>query len=407
MLKFKLRSLGLLLCVGLSGCQLFPRALPVPAEAPQQSEAYQPQFAKSATEAAQALAQARTQQRWPAFTAAVSWRGDLVWAAASGYADLERQAPATIETQFRVGSTSKAVTATAMARAVTRSELTMDTPIGQYKADLPNPAWQAMTLRQLMSHTAGMPAYAENTDWSGKLQSWLKWRRYTDVNEALGLFDDARLLSAPGQRFHYSSFGTVLASAVLQSATAQPFLSYLHAQVSEPLGLSSLAAAEQPHEQQARFYETRGGVARLHRPVDLSQKWAGGGLAASSVDLAKLGAAWLRPSFIATPVRQDFWTPQRLADGRENEQSYALGWRHSNLQHLYCDRAHPLQSAVSYVHHGGVSDGAQSLLIIYPQWDLVVAANINTQTADWCDFAREVSQLTKPFLRQLAPDLLN
>jgi len=55
MLKYKLRSLGLLLCVGLSGCQQFPRALPVPAEAPQQSEVYQPQFAKSAWVASAAL----------------------------------------------------------------------------------------------------------------------------------------------------------------------------------------------------------------------------------------------------------------------------------------------------------------------------------------------------------------
>lgn len=399
----------LALCLSLSACQLWQVSEQVPVSAPVQSKLYPTPlaatFAQSAAAAAQQLELSRSQQQWPAMTAAVAWRGQLLWAGAAGYADLASLQPVTIESQFRLGSTSKAVTATALARAVAAGLVDLDTPIGQYKADLPNPAWQQMTLRQLLSHTAGFPGYDGNTDRIGAIRSWLKWGEFSDVDQALALFDDTELLAPPGQRFHYSSFDINLASAVLQSAAKQPFLTYLQQQVSTPLGLTSLAAADLPNPQQVRFYETTAGAAQLHRPVNLSQKWASGGLAASSVDLVRLGSAWFEPAFIPASLQQSFWTAQPLADGSVNEEFYALGWRHFQHNFLYCDRAQQLPQVVSYVHHGGVSDGAQSLLVIYPKWQLVVAVNINTQTQNWCDFAREVSLLTKPFLRQIAPEL--
>ncbi|OBP16338.1 hypothetical protein A5320_02705 [Rheinheimera sp. SA_1] len=402
-----LLPLMLLAGSGLSGCHLVQSSVPVPDDAPVQSEVFLPAFADSAATAQHQLVQSRRQHHWPAMTAAVAWRGELVWAGAAGYADIATATPVSIQTRFRLGSTSKAVTATALARAVARQQVALDTPISRYKTDLPNPAWQAMTLRQLMSHTAGLPGYENNTDRIGSIRSWLKWGHFTDVDDTLALFDDSDLLSEPGERFHYSSFDVNLASAVLQSATGQPFLSYLQSAVATPLGLSSLGAADQDDPQQAKFYETEEGQARLHRSVDLSQKWASGGLVATSVDLAKLGAAWFAADFVPPQIQQQFWTVQKLANGEVNEQFYALGWRHYSDPFLYCDREDPLNQEISYVHHGGVSDGAQSLLVIYPKWQLVVAVNINTQTQNWCEFAHEVSQLTKPFLRQVAPELMS
>lgn len=368
---------------------------------PSQSEPLQ----QASVVTSQLLSQVRAEQHWPAITMAVALQGQLLWSGASGYADLAAQIPASTRTQFRLGSTSKAVTSTLLARSVALQRVALDTPISRYKTDLPNPAWQPMTLRQLMSHTAGFPGYEDNTDRLGKLRSWLKWRQYTDVDQALEIFDDSELLAAPGQKFHYSSFDINLASAVLQSAVKTPFLAYLAQEVTEPLQLEALAAAEVPNPHQAQFYELDDGDATLHRPVDLSQKWAAGGLAATSVDLVKIGSAWFNPDYIPADVQQAFWQVQPLANGQPNEQFYALGWRHFTQQALYCDQANPLAQQVSFVHHGGVSDGAQSLLVIYPKWQLVVAVNINTQTTQWCDFAREVSRLTKPFLQTVAPEL--
>lgn len=379
---------------------------PLAAEAPQQTKVYQAEFEVSAKQAMAALRQSQQQGQFPALTAAVAWRGQLLWAGAAGYADIASQKPASIDSQFRIGSTSKAVTATALARAVAAGAIELDAPISRYKTDLPNSLWQDLTLRQLMSHTAGLPGYKENTDWIGAVHTLLKQAEFHDVHDALSLFDESKLLFPAGTNFHYSSFDVNLASAVLQSAVKTPFLQYLDTQVSQPLGLRSLAAAELPYPHQVSFYQTREGYAKKHREVNLSQKWAGGGLAASSVDLAVLGSAWFNSDYIPAAVQQQFWTPQKLSNGDVNEQFYALGWRNFSQKHLFCDKDNPLSRTVSFVHHGGVSSGAQSWLVIYPELQLVVAMNTNTVKENYCDFAKQAALVTRPFIQQIAPDWL-
>lgn len=383
--------------------------LALPDKVPQQSEVYQQDFGNAAEKAMAELVLAQQQQQLPAVTAAVAWRGQLVWVGAAGYADLANQTAATVHSQFRIGSTSKAVTATALARAVAAGEIDLDSPISQYMPQLPNPAWQNFTLRQLMSHTAGLPGYAENTDRIGAIRTLLKQRDFPDVIDALALFDDSELLFSPGTDFHYSSFDVNLASAVLQSAMQQPFLQYLQQEVSEPLQLNSLSADNDTVDALANrvsFYITHDGYAKKHWPVNLSQKWAGGGLIASSADLAKLGSAWFNPDFIPAAIKQEFWTPQQLSSGEVNEQFYALGWRHFSQDALFCDKQNPLSRNISYVHHGGVSDGAQSWLVLYPELQLVVAMNANTVKENYCDFAGQAARITRPFLQQIAPDWL-
>ncbi len=99
-----------LLALGLSACTLWSVAEPVPQDAPQLSSKMffasplAASFGDAATAAAQQLALSRAQQQqWPGMTAAVAWRGQLLWAGAVGYADLAAQQPVTIESQFRLG----------------------------------------------------------------------------------------------------------------------------------------------------------------------------------------------------------------------------------------------------------------------------------------------------------------
>jgi serine beta-lactamase-like protein LACTB len=382
-------------------------ALPqIPATAGPEQQLVKPGLETVAAEAQLALYQSRAEQQFPALTAAVIWQGELLWAGAAGFADVSKQQAATIHSQFRIGSSSKPVTATAIARAVQAGKLALDQPIQQYLTQLPNPAWGDFTVRQLLSHSAGLPGYEQNTDWVGVWRTWVKQHRYTDVMDSLALFDQAKLQQPPGQAFLYSSFGINLASAVLQSAVQQPFLNYLQTEITEPLGLPSLLAAEVSYPQQVQFYFSSEQHVKPHWPVDLSQKWAGGGLAASSVDLAKLGAAWLDPAFIHADIQQQFWTPQKLNNGEVNEQNYALGWRVTVRDHLFCDKENKLSKPIRYLHHGGVSDGAQSWLVVYPELQLVLAMNGNTVKDNYCDFARQAAGIIRPFLRFIAPELV-
>jgi CubicO group peptidase (beta-lactamase class C family) len=323
----------------------------------------------------------------PAFSAAVAVDGKLVWSAATGYADLEQQRKATPSTLFRIGSTSKAVTGTLFARMVDDGLIDIDAPISAHIEDLPNPDWAQLTPRQLASHTAGIVGYEENRDLIGVYATMRLHNTSNDVAEGLEYFDDTELLYEPGTEFHYSSFDVNLLSVVLQEAGGASFQDLMHERVLRPLELDS-PLPDAPHRDRAAFYHVQDGQAQPWREVDLSMKLAGGGFMATPRDLARLGVAWLDDEFISPETRQQFWTPQRLADGSVNEQNYALNWRVSKATE---------DIPFTYIHHGGVSKGAMALLAVIPEQRMAVALAINTRVWPFARWSGVFSDLVQLF----------
>jgi len=121
----------------------------------------------------------------PSISAAVSVDGHVVWAGSVGWANIRDSKPATPQTTYRIGSTSKVVTATALARLSADKRLDIDAPISGYMTDIPNKEWENFTSRQLASHTAGLTAYEENNDWIGDGAKHYRNLVRTSITQAL------------------------------------------------------------------------------------------------------------------------------------------------------------------------------------------------------------------------------
>ncbi|HTF97411.1 MAG TPA: serine hydrolase domain-containing protein [Cellvibrio sp.] len=341
------------------------------------------------------LAQHRATIHAPAISAAVAIDGKITWAGAVGWANIETRQPATADTRFRIGSTSKAVTATLLARMVQEGKIELDKPISIYLELLPNPEWATLTPRQLASHTSGIPDYVDNYgDLPGLYYLFKLDKRYTSVSESLEVFDGTSLLFKPGTRYHYSSFNTVLQSRVLEAAAGEAFLNALQHQVFIPLKMEATAAEYEldEHAPLAIFYWNQDGnhpAYRIWQPVDLSHRLAGGGFTSTPSDMVKLGSAWLDNNFITPETRQLFWTPQTLADGSINESNYALGWRWANYEDA--------QGKIHNANHGGVSRGSQSWLMVIPDRRMVVAVMINSNVENFWDFGQVSMPLARLF----------
>jgi beta-lactamase family protein len=82
----------------------------------------------------------------------------IVWAQGFGFADPEKKIEANAETAYRVGSVSKLFTDIAIMQLVERGHLDLDAPVTNYLPDFQpkNPFGTAITLRELMSHRAGL-----------------------------------------------------------------------------------------------------------------------------------------------------------------------------------------------------------------------------------------------------------
>ncbi len=309
----------------------------------------------------------------PAISIAIAQQGEILWAASSGWADIASGVPVTPDHMFRIGSTSKAVTATVLAQFVDRDYLHIDQTVGETLSPLPNPDWAPIRIRHLASHMSGIPHYGNNKDLGGLYASMKLSKHYPNVDDTLSAFEGSRLLAVPGTSFNYSSYGTNLLAAILQDVGHQKFQLLLKNYINDPLELPT-PIPDQEHEKRVEFYQQGKHKVKTWRNVDLSLKLAGGGLMARPQDLVILGNAWLNDSFISPETRNAFWKKQRLLNGEPNHQDYAIGWRWDSEREI--------------AHHGGVSKGAMTWLAIHPGSGLSVAICINTVIDEFWDFAQ-------------------
>lgn len=367
---------------------------------PEQSLVFDRRFESVAQRAIAALQAQNEAIAAPGYTAAVAINGEKIWAGSVGWANIERRVAMTPNTQLRVGSTSKAITSVGLAKLVSQGLLDLDAPISRYIDELPNPNWANITSRQLASHMAGIPHYAQNTDFLGKLTTLKGDEHFNDVADALMLFDESDMLFEPGEEFSYSSLGTVVLSAVMQAAAKQSYQSIMQEQVFTPLAMTqtNYEAPNRELDELASFYWRDYSDPERYKSwieVDLSHRLAGGGWVSTSQDLVKLGQSFINDSFIKPEIRKAFWTVQKLNNGEDNWQGYGIGWRIHEL-----DLGEGFDKQL-YMHHGGVSAGAQSFLMVLPKYKMSIAINANIKTQVFGDFNKVSYELARLFIEEL------
>lgn len=97
----------------------------------------------------------------PGLSVAVAIDGRLVWSEGFGYADREKRLLACPQTQFRIASLSKLLTAAAMAQLYEQGRLDLDAPIQRYVPSFPDKGYP-ITARQLASHRSGIRGYRDD-----------------------------------------------------------------------------------------------------------------------------------------------------------------------------------------------------------------------------------------------------
>ena len=155
--------------------------------------------------------------------------GQIVFSEGFGYADLEERVPVWPTTKFRIGSVSKPLTAVALVQLVDQGKIDLDAPVQTYVPTFPDKGGK-ITPRLLAGHLAGIRHYQGD--------EFLMARHFDNVMDGLKIFENDPLVAPPGTKFNYSSYGFNLLGAVIQSASGQEFLAYMHQHVFGPAGAS-------------------------------------------------------------------------------------------------------------------------------------------------------------------------
>jgi CubicO group peptidase (beta-lactamase class C family) len=169
----------------------------------------------------------------PGGALAIIENGQLRHASGVGVKQAGATDPVDGDTRFRIGSITKTFTATLAAQLAAERKLSLDAPIVKYVPELhlaPQHDPRAITLRQLLSHTAGVPDHVEWTceDGPGELGRWFAEH------------PNLTLWSPPGRLWNYSNLGYSLAGLAIERAAGMPFRELASARIFAPLGLSSM-----------------------------------------------------------------------------------------------------------------------------------------------------------------------
>jgi len=164
---------------------------------------------------------------------------DGTWPAAAGRVDMEEDAPPTLESRFRIGSTSKTFVAVVALQLVEEGVITLDDPISMWLPsdlveNLPNA--ETATIRQLLSMRSGIPEYLQYAFFNAVLE---EPQHLWTATEVLTYAYDKEAYFEPGSAFRYTNTNFVLMQLVLEAATDQPLHVLVRERILDPLGLEN------------------------------------------------------------------------------------------------------------------------------------------------------------------------
>lgn len=255
--------------------------------------------------------------------------GQVIFAKGYGYNNLEkRTVPSPADTLFRIGSTSKLFTWTAVMQLVEAGKLDLDADVDTY-LDFKIPPFQGkpITLRNLMTHTAGFEETARDlitTD--GKP---VNLEHYLKTHLPVRIFP-------PGQVVAYSNYGCGLAGYIVQRVSGQDFDDYIEQHIYKPLDMQHSTFRQPLPERLAPLMGDSYSTASdgKLKPFEIVDPSPAGAMSSTALDMAHFMIAQLQGGSyqggqILTPATTTLMhTPQRTEAPGLN--GYALGFYQEN-----------------------------------------------------------------------------
>ena len=288
--------------------------------------------------------------------------GKVLWKNGAGYRDREAKIAANHQMLNRTASISKPMTAIAILQLFEQKKLGLDDPVQKYLPYFPEKKQGTITIRHLLHHISGIGAYQ-------KRKNAFSTKNYPTLKDAMEVFMNRRLLSKPGEAYHYTTYGYVVLGAIVEKASGMTYRDYMKKNIWDKAGMTNtdVEVFGQSYDNKAKLYrKTRKGKVTTDTNTDLSIKVPGGGIQSTVEDLLKFGQAILEHKLIKPATFKMMVTPSVI---KKRGNPYAMGW------FVYGRKDQPSGLCIG---HSGSQSGTSTQLLIYLDKKIVVATLCNT-----------------------------
>ncbi len=302
---------------------------------------------------------------------------DFMWARGYGYSDMENKVPARPESSIRLASITKTITATAVLQLMEAGKISLDAEVQAYVPYFPEKKWP-VTIRMLLGHLAGISHY-KDFDREGH------FKHPMNTKAAIAVFQDFDLIAEPGTKYNYSSYGFNLLGAVIEEVSGQSYGQYIKAHIFNPLSMNASGMESQVDliPNRVRGYRLINGEVKNSEYVDISSRFAGGGVRSTVVDLLKYARGICEKKLLKPETWQRLFISMATKDGKFT--GYGMGWG-----------VEPLRGHFK-VSHGGGQPETSTYLMIFPHETFAIAVAANLER---CNLIPYVQYLAELVLRQ-------
>ncbi len=257
-------------------------------------------------------------QHIPGLALLVSRAGQPIRAQGYGLANVELRVPVKPDTIFQSGSVGKQFTATAVMMLVEEGKIGLEDPLTKYFPDAPA-TWKQVTVRELLSHTAGFTDYPKDFD----------LRKDYSEAELLKIVERIPLAYAPGTSWSYSNLGYLTLGILIHKVTGEFYGDFLQERIFRPMDMRTTRIINE-----ADIIPNRSAGYRLLKGELKNQEWvsptlnttADGSLYFSILDLAKWDAALYTEKLLKRSNLEQMWTVAKLNNGQPNSGGYGFAW---------------------------------------------------------------------------------
>ncbi|MEM7283156.1 MAG: serine hydrolase domain-containing protein [Pseudomonadota bacterium] len=228
-----------------------------------------------------------------------------------GMADIEACTPATADTRFELASVTKMITATIVMKLFEQGKIDLQEPAAPH-IGVSNKNARAVTIRDLLQHTSGLPDYLE----TGALTPQEELKRSYVLNQLPCWFEHA----LPGQSFNYSNTNYVILAHLVETLTGQQYARHLKT-VFQSLKMSNTGSVVNPEKEPLELaigYTNMGyGTPQFDKCPESDIDTEGdGGLFSSATDLLTWQHAFWNAHIVNRKTIEMMIQPGRTDDGQ-------------------------------------------------------------------------------------------
>jgi CubicO group peptidase (beta-lactamase class C family) len=271
------------------------------------------------------------------------------------------------DTLYQTASLGKHFTAAlAILLARSGSGIALDEPVAPLLPELP-PDWAAITLRQLLSHTAGVPSAGYN---SVDLE-----RDYTDAALVISIASGGALDFSPGEGWQYSNAGYVLAGIAIGRRTGRFYGDLMSELIFQPFGMTT-ARVNGP-DAPIGYVQEGDNMVHAEYVSPTLNRVADGAITLTVLDLARWEAALSGPWGAQV---SEMFIETKLRNGEPT--GYGLGWSLSHTDHG------------RVAEHEGLWQGFSTAMVRYMDEGIAAAVLANLADVDAIGLAHALATAT-------------